>query len=731
MKNKYYFVVLFLFPCLVCAYKQPTHIELSKSAVKKSKVAMDATLLSDLGLEGYQFFETFQNPDKPNDQNAKLDIINLIMQGANFEDRVPRSLAHFYDPISDTGLFTSNKSPDWALEDIGDVNSGVDGPQEYSYKDARQYFYLALTSLPGQERSNNWGKTFQTLGQVIHHVQDMSQPEHVRNDPHLPVTDTSWYEDYTDDHKGEAHISGLMSGNSYPIPTFNTARDFWTTRATEASELLRQGIADFTNRNFVSNNTNFDYDAAGLLLSTDYYYPQPVQVVSRNIADADVLGTAGQDLCTKLKSAASNFAPGNCYIDFVETTVTDAYTNTSSTNERASSYSVFNKYLRDYGKTVGIPGVNGTETARGFFTLNSLNYDAAHNYLIPRAVAYSAGLINHFFRGKLQISLPDQGIYGIVDQYTVRNINAKSGFKGFDKIKFKVANTTPSLAGQTNSESMNSGTLEAVIKFHRNTCWQDDLSAEPPAAGIFVQNATTGEYSCRSLQEDIVVSSNKFTISASNALTNTPQEFVFNFPNALPINATDVYLQAVYRGQLGNETDAVVVTTKDISEPTFTMVANFTDYYTDNGNFYLVPDPPTNSNQRPEVVSVAYLIKATSSILKPVSVGFLNKPVGSYGSVAFLTDIGASLPLTNDVELLMKPGNITKGWCSLTGVTIAGWQEQFTPTISATSAFTKVRDSYTQQPHACTSGDGSQPSIDKYVQMGSGSTISPVDITEW
>ena len=107
----------------------------------------------------------------------------------------------------------------------------------------------------------------------------------------------------------------------------------------------RRGIADFTNRNFVSNNTNFYYDAAGLLLSTDYHYPQPVQVVSRNIADIDVLGTDGDALCTKLKSAASNFAPGNCYIDFVETNVIGAVAGENPVNKRASSYSVFNKYL--------------------------------------------------------------------------------------------------------------------------------------------------------------------------------------------------------------------------------------------------------------------------------------------------------------------------------------------------------------------------------------------------
>ncbi|MDQ1362369.1 MAG: hypothetical protein QG652_229, partial [Pseudomonadota bacterium] len=208
------------------------------------------------------------------------------------------------------------------------------------------------------------------------------------------------------------------------------------------------------------------------------------------------------------------------------------------------------------------------------------------------------------------------------------------------------------------------------------------------------------------------------------------------FPNELPINATDVYLQAVYKGRLGNETDVVVVTTKDISEPTFTMVANFTDYYTSNGNFNLVPPwnpPDPYPYSEPDVTSVAYLINESANV-NPVSVAFLNKPVGSYGSVAFLTDIGTSLPLTNDVELLMLPGNMTKNaWCNMDGVTIVGWQEQFTATTSSTSAFSKVRSSYTQQPHVCTNdgGDNSQPSIDKYTQMEEGSTISPVDITGW
>ena len=45
-------------------------------------------------------------------------------------------------------------------------------------------------------------------------------------------------------------------------------------------------------------------------------------------------------------------------------------------------------------------------------------------------------------------------------------------------------------------------------------------------------------------------------------------------------------MQVLYRGKLGSEDDAVVVATKDVSEPTFATFANTTDYVVLNGAFY-------------------------------------------------------------------------------------------------------------------------------------------------
>jgi hypothetical protein len=73
-------------------------------------------------------------------------------------------------------------------------------------------------------------------------------------------------------------------------------------------------------------------------------------------------------------------------------------------------------------------------------------------------------------------------------------------------------------------------------------------------------------------------------------LTSTPRPYEFTFARALPLNATDVRLQVVFRGGLGDEENAVVVATKDISEPTFFAYQNATDYIRIGNEFFTRDD---------------------------------------------------------------------------------------------------------------------------------------------
>ena len=118
-----------------------------------------------------------------------------------------RPLHHFYDPIYDRGLTLGVplgfKSPNWILgtnnafanQNIPETNRR----NHFSVFDAREAMYRALTgrSSDGNElqpsatltkqqdiRNAYWATTFRALGDIVHHVQDMAQPQHTRNDPH-------------------------------------------------------------------------------------------------------------------------------------------------------------------------------------------------------------------------------------------------------------------------------------------------------------------------------------------------------------------------------------------------------------------------------------------------------------------------------------------------------------------------------------------------------------------
>ena len=400
--------ILIMVPVVVFAYKEPTHEDMTESAMKFSILAdTSQNLMLDLGLKNDLTDDKIQKFS--GHDNTNRSVKELMRFGARYEDdeETGRSLNHFFDPVNDRALTVLGsergaKSPDWALEDNADNDS-----QHYSYKDSMDFFYKAMTARLEADRKKNFGLMFQSLGHVVHHLQDMAQPEHVRNDAHcdkwycgiIGQFDPSYYETYTNDHKSETHISGLISGKSYPIPKFDTARKFWTT---DASVPARRGMADFTNRNFVSNNTNFKRGANGEFLVSDYALPIPDPVpIPRNIADVDLKGAEGQRVCDRLKQTPPlTFPAFDCVIEFVSNEVTDSYTGQSSNNARASTYSLFNKNLSDYDKDAIVRG----SYVRSIFTLNEFNYDAAHNYLIPRAVPYSAGLINHFFKTKLELT---------------------------------------------------------------------------------------------------------------------------------------------------------------------------------------------------------------------------------------------------------------------------------------------------------------------------------------
>ncbi len=98
-------------------------------------------------------------------------VINPIcFASAGFSSRFSR---HKYSDVTWATGYTSPPSP--TSQPIV-TDNGMD------WNAARSYYYLALTATNGNAREEYFAQTFQTLGQVLHLLQDMAVPAHVRND---------------------------------------------------------------------------------------------------------------------------------------------------------------------------------------------------------------------------------------------------------------------------------------------------------------------------------------------------------------------------------------------------------------------------------------------------------------------------------------------------------------------------------------------------------------------
>lgn len=308
-------------------------------------------------------------------------------QPLNPPSEIDRPLHHFFDSQRGgrgltTPLVNGLPATDWALGGQGH-GLGQTGNQ-FSILDARVYQLRSLTESKKEDREQNAALLFRTLGQVAHVLQDMAQPQHTRNNPHsgcIPHSiagERSWYEAYIETRalgerfrtRGQPASPLLLDG--YTTPRFTSYQDFWTTAG-------RQGLADFSSRNFFSAGTNLSTfgNCGGLAepLCDRSAYIQTTTPFSFQAVDGKTISGEVTLFLGKVQ---------------------DHLTGQTIPNVAVSSRSVWDQHLESHGFAPR-------------FSLNTLNYDSISELLIPRAVGYSAGLLDYFFRGKLDMDLIPDG----------------------------------------------------------------------------------------------------------------------------------------------------------------------------------------------------------------------------------------------------------------------------------------------------------------------------------
>ena len=752
------------------AYELATHAALTREAFLASRLNAPATLsaptplLEQLGLGtlpgnlGVAYIDLTRGAakersafpsDDPEFGQRKIDEANRqspfapkvptlaawLMLGAIREDDVPfdpgemenspqdesfgtftRVFHHFYDPRWNRPLSAGPKqlgrsAPDWAIRGA----EGADLRENaFSIAAAREAMWRALTlklapaipyadgpqlnvgfvptaAIPTREalRTAYWATTFRALGDAVHLLQDMAQPQHTRNDAHAGVGcvvgscgagHKSYYEAYV-----EARVKGTnrftlrerfyetygisevvehltpapVAFGGYPIPRFSRYDDYFST-ATGLDSAAGIGLANYSNQGFYTAGT-----VPGTAEAVQYASPPPAvnALDSRIIPAAEVVNAAGR----KVERGKLRLFFGS---------VRDALDPARSSAEvPLASEGVFDQFL------------NAAD--RRNITLNHYNYAAQAELLLPRAVAYSAGLIDYFFRGTLEIGLPDEGVFAVVDA----GAGLCKDACGFERIKLRLTNATP-------QEAMGPGVAVAVVKFHRNDCYRSDLSGDPGGPNF----AGDG---CRRTEEEIVVSAGRAVAALPSGATLA---LAFEFKaQPIPINATDVTLQVVYRGKLGNEDDAVAVTTRNVAEPTYLALENTTDYRFSGATQSYSPSgaPATFAGAHVKFGAAGKVVAGNATIPAPgyAQIAYLADRAGIPVIVDFAaTDLSGGHPLTATLPAFefLRPAGTGAAYASSWPVSrVRGMYRRFVYSVARTQGYEVYVCSPDFNPAAC------------------------------
>ena len=423
--------------CLLCAiiiigslvsgkshgFDKEAHRALSRRAVNPNvtnAAQLDSFLKSVLSVEFPQGI--FQI-------NGGQTTMDLIADGSVQEDSpVTRVIHHFHDPTRTWDLAGERFPPGIPLGNSSVVWSQM-SPQgaccgSYAWKDARDAYLNALTSTTDSQRKLWYAKTFRTLGHLIHHVQDAAVPSHTRNDNHLQpfeftkLPDGDPFHAWADSEVGLTGITNLTQAlrfdpsilnqvSSNPLAPVPVARIIDKTDGDFGvlSPNFNIGLAEYSNANFISRGTG------GRL--TSYQYPGFSQLTSA--LEPGPNGT---------QRRYYRFLPG-----FGES------------NYRVAVQSNLSRYLAAF-----IP----VDLA-----LDDKVYEDYGTKLFPRAIGYSAGLIDYFFRGNIDLSA------GQSSQGPPSNPPTT--------ITFSLANATP-------DEETGTGTLRLVLQH----VWQYNTSESFP-----------------------------------------------------------------------------------------------------------------------------------------------------------------------------------------------------------------------------------------------------------
>jgi hypothetical protein len=436
------FVTFVSMPFPASAYEEIVHREITKRA---------ATAAEQRSLGYAEFFNVIASPT-----GTALLLYNgtlmtpaeWMVEGSDREDNTYapgdeggiRSYAHFYDPFSGEGL--SNLPPDqkrgipgfrpsfgidsfsWGsrLNVDGFTFHALDVPSggwntfpknRWSWQNAREYQLAGLTQPSAALRRASLAQLYRSLGQVVHLVQDLAQPQHVRDEQHLDKVFLyeSPIEKYSEQNVHTLnYVIGILD---WRAAGFTKLRDFWdrdlytwnrnnpAVRSHQAlsdhEDVLQPqktlGLAEYVNGNFLADRHTY---REHLALSAPFHYPYPSLM-------------EGTDFALLVSQPGMHGKPTN-----IPNGPGTRFNVTKGSQGRAVFHHASISFLTAMNRLNPEPKmvratIDDPDVLKSY-----------HDILIPEAIRYSAGVLDYFFRGRLAVGTTASSTPGRV---AVRVIN--------------------------------------------------------------------------------------------------------------------------------------------------------------------------------------------------------------------------------------------------------------------------------------------------------------------
>ena len=352
--------------------------------------------------------------------NGKLAYMNGLRDGSEDEDNFPRFRNHFHNPMytidswNQAGLddfwFSGQSSVLWA-QDSSSQASAWGG--DWSWAATRHHYYQSLVAVNHAAKEQAFSDALLGLGHQIHLLQDTAVPAHVRNDAH-PLSYNK---------KGSPHIETWASENR------NTIRQI-------AANMPQCPVFHCNRMPFPTvpgcppppcSPTPINTTATIRQPASRRDWPNtPTPIFSATTPSSTKSGDPDAPHAFPFPAKTSTNVQYYMDKDMLPETIIakDGVEDTGFWIAKTGDGEQIDHFFKPTYFTYEMsPDTHAKTYFRLFYLDDACHLDYAEK-LIPRAVGYSAALLDYFFRGRLEVAIfpyfQDNSLYALT--LTIQNL---------------------------------------------------------------------------------------------------------------------------------------------------------------------------------------------------------------------------------------------------------------------------------------------------------------------